>query len=493
MVKPAQSVSTDTAIRLGMVGVALVDKNGIVLKSEGELSSWMHVGQNITESSTALLGMDEALDELRENPGQQLTLPNVCLDPDNQQNFHTITVQWDNNDQHFVISTTTLDAANGSEFDVLREYRSQRYLQDRLDAERQHFRTLYEQSPHLAVCYNNKAHMLAASNDIRQKFLGEDGESGALHNQLTSGPIWDAMWAGETINARPVKTTDKEGNLRQLELSGYLVTPPDMLSQEVYYSLTDVTERNLYRLQMQERSEQLESAASQLQDANKRLSRFASMAAHDLLSPLRRIATFTQILSEEFDGPQSESLSFALHAIQRSAERGQILVDDVMHLTQTANCVSTLESINPSELLKLVATDSDVQLEQAQGCIKYVGNKHLIKGDAKLMRTIYRNILSNAIKYRDPARPLVLTHTASDIGTGHVRIEFKDNGVGFQPEKATQVFEPFTRLVGDDQVAGTGLGLAIVKEAANAMGYRVSASSIPGVGTTIALITNAAD
>lgn len=491
--KLAQNRQTDPAIRLGMVGIAFADRDGVVTETNGELSDWLRVGQCIAESSTALLGMEEALDELREHPGQRLTLPNVCLDQFNQTNFHTINVQWDAHDDQFVIGTTTVEAANGSEFDDLREFRAQQYLQDRIAEERQHFRTLYEQSPHLAVCYNNKARLLAASNDLKKRFFGDDEQYSTLHKQLTEGPIWDAMWSGEKLQAHPLKATDMAGELCQLELSGYLVTPPGMLSQEVYYSLTEVTERNLYRLQMQERRDELEAAAKQLQEANKQLSRFASIAAHDLLSPLRRIATFTQILGEEFEGPQSESLSFALHAIQHSAERGQMLVDDVMHLTQTANSKCRLESINPTDLLKLVAKDSDVALEQAQGAIQFDGEDHRIMGDPKLLRTIYRNLLSNAIKFREAERPLQLSHTVSDTGTGHIRIEFKDNGIGFDPERAAQVFEPFTRLVGDDQISGTGLGLAIVKEAASAMGYRVSASSLPGVGTTIALMTQTAN
>ncbi len=488
LAKPAQG---ESAIRLGMIGVAFANSQGIVTETAGKLSNWLKVGDCLSESSTVLLGMDEAMDELRENPGQRLTLPNICLDKYNQQNFHTIHVQWDSDNKQFVISTTTLEATNGSEFDDLREFRAQQYLQERLEEERQHFRTLYERSPHLALCYDTKGQLIAASNDLRLEFLGEAPETSTLHKQLTEGPIWSAMWAGEKLNAHPLKATDCKGDIRELELSGYLVTPPDKLSKEVYYSLADVTERNLYRLHMQERSAELEAATKQLRDSNKRLSRFASVAAHDLLSPLRRIATFTQILGEEFEGPQSESLSFALRAIQHSAERGQVLVDDVMHLTQTASRVGKLEAINPTELLKLVAKDSDLLLEHSKGCINYAGTKHYVMGDAKLLRSVYRNLLSNAIKFRDPERPLKVTHTVSDTGTGHVRIEFKDNGIGFNPEGAEQVFEPFTRLVGEDQVPGTGLGLSIVQEAMKAMGSQVSASSIPGVGTTIALMVKA--
>ncbi|MGB0866992.1 MAG: sensor histidine kinase, partial [Granulosicoccaceae bacterium] len=190
---------------------------------------------------------------------------------------------------------------------------------------------------------------------------------------------------------------------------------------------------------------------------------------------------------------QSESLSFALHAIQRSAERGQTLVDDVMHLTQLSNKNCKLERINPTELLNQVAKDSDLALERAQGTIHFLGDKHSIMGDPKLLRTIYRNLLANAIKFRSSERPLAIEHIVSDTGTGHVRVEFTDNGVGFDPDKAAQIFEPFTRLVGDDQVEGTGLGLAIVKEASAAMGYRVSASSAPAVGTTIAMMAPSAD
>lgn len=485
--------TSDTAVRLGMVGIAFANRDGTVTEANGALSNWLQEGQRIAESASALLGMDEALDELCENPGQQLTLPNICLDQFQQDNFHTIKVQWDAETEQFVISTTLMEATRGSELDDLRTLRAEQYLQERLQEERQHFRTLYEHSPHLAICYNNKARMLAGSNDLKNQFFGDQPEESALHQQLTTGLIWAAMWSGERLHRHLIKVNNNNGELRQLELSGYLVTPPGMLSEEVFYSLVDVTERQESRLQMQERSGEQEAITQQLQEANSRLSRFASVAAHDLLSPLRRIATFSQIVGEEFQGPQSDSLKFALRAIQRSAERGQTLVDDVMHLTQTANSKSRLVALNPSELLKLVAKDSGLSSEQVNGHLQYVGESHLVMGDAKLLRTIYRNLLSNAIKYRNHSRSLVITHTVTDTGTGHSRIEFTDNGIGFDPELASQVFEPFKRLVGDDHpVAGTGLGLSIVQEASSAMNCRVTASSKPGVGTTIALMTRSA-
>lgn len=480
--------SPSAAVRLGMIGLAYANRDGVVTRVDGKLSQWLEVGQRVAESSSALLGMDEALEELRAHPGQRLTLPNICLDQAEQRTFHTINVQWDELSSQYVISTTRVENSSGDEMDALREFRAQRYLQERIEEQRQHFRTLYEQSPHLSACFNNKGQLLAASNDLRRRFLDGEARENSLLRQLSRGPIWDAMWAGERLQAHPLKATDNAGELCQLELSGYLVTPPNTLTQEVYYSLTEVTERNRYRLQMQERRDELEAAAEHLREANERLSRFASIAAHDLLSPLRRIATFTQILGEEVDRPQSDSLQFALRAIQHSAERGQTLVDDVLHMAQLGSRAARLEWLDPSALLRLVARDSDLALAQCQGQIEFVGDEQQVLGDPKLLRTIYRNLLSNAIKYRDPERPLRIEHKISDTGTGHARIEFTDNGMGFDPERAAQVFEPFTRLVGDDEVAGSGLGLAIVKEASKAMGYRVSASSLPGAGTTIALM-----
>jgi len=279
-----------------------------------------------------------------------------------------------------------------------------------------------------------------------------------------------------------------EGNVRQLELTGCLVTPPGMLTEEVYYSLIDVTERNQTRLAMREHSQMLETAGTQLRESNKQLSRFAARAAHDLLSPLRRIGMFTQILREEFSGPQSESLSFALNAVETSAQRGQQLVDDVMHLTQMANARPQLTLVCPSTVLREIAQDSDVQLEQAQGSIHYMGDHCKILGDEKLLRTIYRNLLSNAIKFRDNERELRIVHQVTDTGTGRTRIEFRDNGIGFDTDKAATVFEPFTRLVGEDEYVGTGLGLSIVKEAANAMDAQLTATSQIAKGTSIALI-----
>jgi len=172
LTRPTIGASSNPAVRLGMIGIAFADKGGVVFEVHGELSSWLKVGVCVSDSSTALLGMDEALEELRMYPDQRLSLPNICLDQFSQHNFYTINVQWDNQESQYVITTTKLEAYKGSELDGLREQRSQQYLQERLAEERQHFRTQYEQSPHLALCYNNRAVMIAASNKTREIFLG---------------------------------------------------------------------------------------------------------------------------------------------------------------------------------------------------------------------------------------------------------------------------------------------------------------------------------
>lgn len=480
--KLAQPTPPNATIRLGMVGVAFADKHGKVTKTSGKLSNWLLVGQHLAECSSPLLGMEAALDELCKHPSQCLTLPNISLDQFEPQEPRTISIQWDGDCEQFVICTTAGTGAGNSESDELREFRLRQLLQSRLAEERQHARTLYEQSPHLALCYNHQAQLLTASNNTQKVFLGNDEKPSSLHYQLTQGPIWASIWAGEKLKNHPLEVTDSSGELRQLELSGYLITPPNMLSQEAHYSLVDVTERNSYRLHMQKRSEALE--------ANKRLSSFAALTANELLAPFRRIASFTQILTEEAEKSQSESVRFALQAIQRSTERGQALVNDVVYLTQKASRAEQLESLNPSELLKTVVEGSGLLLEQAQATIRYSGSESLIMADAELLRTVYRNLLSNAIKFRAPHRPLEITHTVTDTGTGYIRIEFKDNGVGFDPKHTIDIFKPFTRLAGEDSVESAELGLAIAKEAATAMGCHISACSEPNMGTTIALIAS---
>ena len=110
------------------------------------------------------------------------------------------------------------------------------------------------------------------------------------------------------------------------------------------------------------------------------------------------------------------------------------------------------------------------------------------------MRQVVQNLLSNALKYRQPGRPCrirIFSEPAEPEGHGgdpgavaQVRVCVRDNGIGFDPKYGEQVFEPFQRLHGPDEYEGSGIGLAICRKIIQRHGGKVGVDTTPGIGST---------
>ncbi|MEM7377475.1 MAG: HAMP domain-containing sensor histidine kinase, partial [Pseudomonadota bacterium] len=320
---------------------------------------------------------------------------------------------------------------------------------------------------------------------LRERFLhavNPNDNRGLLH-VLTNHRIWTSLWRGREPIGFPIRACDADGRRCDLEVSALAARHPNQMREEVYFTLIDITERNASRIALMERSADLETLSKRLQDSNMRLDQFASVAAHDLLAPLRRIAAFADMLDDELGQSEHDSVVYALNAIRRSATAGQRLVEDILQLSRISSLDPRLEPFDVSTVFAEVAAEFEDTLSEIGGAIDYAGEPLTAEGDARLAKLILRNLLSNAIKYRHPDRALRIQFRQSTTGTPHARLELIDNGVGMDSSQAQHAFDPFVRLSDNSDVPGHGLGLAIAEEAAIAMGWHVFAHSEPDQGT----------
>ncbi len=470
--------------------VAYADATGRVLSKEGPHSHWLTVGEHLLDSNVALIGQDEAFDALKQDPSSFFTLTDISFSALDQSRFYTITVKWLPERQHFHVETTSLEVAQINSFRATQHARATNYTAEQVAQEREHFRHIYEQSPQLAICIARDGSVVAASHLLRDRFLTprcQDSET-ALTSVLTRGKLWQALWQGSGLSGMPIRAIDHHGRTCDLEVSGIAAQHPSELREEAYFTLMDITERNASRIELMDRSFELEQLSQRLQDSNKKLDQFASVAAHDLLAPLRRIAAFADMLHEELDGIQGDTVTFALDAIRRSAHNGQKLVDDILQLSRLSTLDARIDEIALNGVFAEVASEFDYKLAEIQGEVECISGDIPVIGDTRLVKLIFRNLINNAIKYRQSNRNLRITLSQSTTGgTPHARIELADNGIGMAPEDAQTVFAPFVRLCENNQVQGHGLGLAIVQEAAIAMGWHVFAHAEPKNGTRMVL------
>jgi PAS domain S-box-containing protein len=248
----------------------------------------------------------------------------------------------------------------------------------------------------------------------------------------------------------------------------------------------DLTERKVAEDKLVQYSRQLEIQ-------NKELQQFAYAAAHDLKEPLRKVQFYYSAIAEEGVAALSESQRAYLERSAAAAGRMQRLIEDLLAFTKLAEPLNQLELVDLDTMVAEVSAFFHDALEEANGVV-VASALPAIQGIPFQVRQLLVNLFGNAIKYRHPLRPLRIAVSGRVVANPGLReadkylpmrflkIEVKDNGMGFAVEYAERIFDMFERLHGREAFEGTGIGLAICRKILeNHNGY-IRAESRPGEG-----------
>ncbi|MGC2657915.1 MAG: ATP-binding protein, partial [Bryobacteraceae bacterium] len=219
-----------------------------------------------------------------------------------------------------------------------------------------------------------------------------------------------------------------------------------------------------------------------LETVNHRLEEFTYVASHDLREPLRMINMYSQLVQRRI-GKGDATLNEYVGYVQQGAARMDRLIQDLLSFSRTVDSAeieagkSADLSASLSEALLLLKKSVD-----ESGAVITFQPLPMVQGDMNQFAHVFQNLISNALKYRKPnIRPQICISAAED-GDRWV-ISIRDNGIGFDPGYADQIFGLFKRLH-KDEYSGTGVGLAICQRIVERYGGQVWAESQPGEGAT---------
>jgi signal transduction histidine kinase len=202
-----------------------------------------------------------------------------------------------------------------------------------------------------------------------------------------------------------------------------------------------------------ERTEQLEAS-------NKELEAFCYSVSHDLRSPLRSIHGYTTLLIEEYKENLDDEGKRLCGVITSSAAQMGELIDDLLGFSRIGKCNINSVLLEMDSLAGIVFEDITSKKEKAEITLE-IGKLHKTYGDLSLMRLVWNNLISNAIKYSSKvSSPLI--SIGSEQEDGMINYYVKDNGVGFDMRYKHKLFGVFQRLHGEKEFEGNGVGLAIV-------------------------------
>lgn len=214
---------------------------------------------------------------------------------------------------------------------------------------------------------------------------------------------------------------------------------------------------------------------AQLEMANKELESFSYSISHDLRAPLRSINGFAKILGADFSHELTPQASEFLKKIINAGGQMAQMIDALLDFSRIGRKPLNLQVVDVNELIKNVIESLAAETEGRQ--IEWILKKvPPAKADPTLLRLVYTNLISNAIKYTSTRQ--VARIELGSLEQGREMVYFvRDNGVGFDMQYVDKLFGVFHRLHREDEFEGTGIGLATVQRIINRHGGRIWAEA----------------
>jgi light-regulated signal transduction histidine kinase (bacteriophytochrome) len=226
---------------------------------------------------------------------------------------------------------------------------------------------------------------------------------------------------------------------------------------------------------LQQANSELTRKNAELENLNSDLRTFAFAASHDLSEPLRKILTFASLLAEREPAALSTKGKELIDKIVSSTARMKMLIDEILSYSQAQQTPLTVEHVDLNGIIEQVKSDLYSLILEKNAVIEH-GKLPVVRCYPLQFSRLFQNIISNSIKFCPPDRvPRIvisaslvdgktIRHQMALAGKRYLKIEIRDNGIGFDPQYSERIFQMFQRLHSRNEYPGSGMGLAICKK-----------------------------
>jgi len=231
--------------------------------------------------------------------------------------------------------------------------------------------------------------------------------------------------------------------------------------------------------------ESVDAHAAELARSNAELEQFAYVASHDLQEPLRKVASFCQLLQRRYSGQLDDRADQYIGFAVDGANRMQTLINDLLAFSRVGR---VHDGYAPVDLERVwSATEDALSVGIAEsGAVLEHDPLPTVHGDATQLGMLIQNLVTNAVKFRSPERePHISLSCVPDETEDLWRFAFTDNGIGIEPQYAEQVFVIFQRLHTRSAYPGNGIGLAMCKKIVEFHGGTITIDPQYAGGTSI--------
>ena len=214
----------------------------------------------------------------------------------------------------------------------------------------------------------------------------------------------------------------------------------------------------------------LEARALDLERSNAELEQFAYVASHDLQEPLRKVASFCQLLQRRYIGQLDARADQYIEFAVDGAKRMQALIDDLLTFSRVGRVEREAVLVSAASALSQARVNLTTEIRKS-GAVIQTTELPMVKAEFSLLTSLFQNLLSNAIKFHGDKPPVI--EVAAARHDGDWLFSVADTGIGIEPEFAERIFVIFQRLHDRTAYAGTGIGLAMCRKIVEHYGGRI--------------------
>lgn len=277
------------------------------------------------------------------------------------------------------------------------------------------------------------------------------------------------------------RTLEQDGKIKWIQGSSRPELKAD--GNVVWYGyLQDISHLKKNEETLIQLNQELTKQTAELLASNEELERFAYVASHDLQEPLRMVSSFMQLLQRKYENRlDDQAQSYISYAVDGS-ERMKQLILDLLAYSRIGTQQHAFESIHLANKLNEVIQLFSREIQATHAAINY-DNLPSIRGVESQITQLFQNLISNALKYRNPDVNPVITISCEEQEK-HWYFEVSDNGMGIDARFYNKIFIIFQRLHNRSHYSGTGIGLAICKKIVERHGGTIGVRSEVNKGTT---------
>ncbi len=336
----------------------------------------------------------------------------------------------------------------------------------------------------------------AISRYAREELLGQDHRiiNSGFHGREFFRDIWATIGRGRVWRGE-IKNRAKDGTLYWVETTIFPFLDAAGKPRQYVAIRTDITTRKA-------NEEELQRVAGELAEKNKELEAIVYTVSHDLRSPLVNVQGFGKQLNRACETiraaaaaagpggavptavlrqPVEVAIPQALKFINAGVAKMETLLAGLLRYSRLGRVALTVRPLNIQGMMADIVAAMKFQLDEARAEVAVEALPTCL-GDVGQTSQVFANLVDNALKYRDPVRPLRVRVTGR-IEAGQAIYAVSDNGLGIAPEHQAKIFEIFHRL-NPEASPGEGLGLTIAQRVLERQKGRIWIESRPGEGST---------